>query len=310
MTCTQKISYRSADGKQNISASIWKPGGQPIAVLQIVHGMAEYIDRYDAFASFLTEQGFLVAGNDHLGHGYSVTADSELGYITAEKPDEAIVTDIHTLNRYLQRQYPNVPIFIFGHSMGSFAVRVFLQSYSDQVDGAILMGTSGPRPEIKAVLPLLAFLNRQDGRKKSAVLDHLLFDGYANAFPDDSYQSRYRWLNQNEGAIRAYEEDEKCGFPFTNNGLYALLALQDKGCSPNWSRRIRRSLPMLFINGEADPLCQGGAGTKKISLELRKHDFHHVIFQSYPNLRHELLHEQEKDTVHQDIHRWLKKQLK
>jgi alpha-beta hydrolase superfamily lysophospholipase len=309
MTCTQKISYLSADGEQNISASIWEPDGQPVAVLQLVHGMAEHIGRYDGLATFLTEQGFVVAGNDHLGHGDSVSADSELGYMTAGKPDEAIVTDIHTLNRYLHKQYPNVPLFILGHSMGSFAVRVFLQRYSDQVDGAILMGTSGPRPEIKVVLPLLALLNRQAGRKKNALLDQLIFAGYAKAFPDDAYQSRFCWLSKNAESVRRFEEDEKCGFLFTNNAFYGLLALQDKGCSLNWSRPIRRSLPMLFVNGEADPLAQGGAGTKRIKQELLKNGFEHVIFLSYPELRHEILHEKEKDLVHLDILHWLKKQL-
>lgn len=145
----EEIFFLSRDGKTKIHAVKWIPEGKPICILQIVHGMAEYIERYERLASVLTRQGILVTGEDHLGHGKSVGENGIYGYFCAHDPATVVVRDVHRLKKIVQEQYPGVPYLLLGHSMGSFILRNYLSRYGSGIDGAIVMGT-GMQP--KAVL--------------------------------------------------------------------------------------------------------------------------------------------------------------
>ena len=145
----EEIFFLSRDGKTKIHAVKWIPEGKPVCILQIVHGMAEYIERYERLASVLTRQGILVTGEDHLGHGKSVGENGIYGYFCAHDPATVVVRDVHRLKKMVQEQYPGVPYLLLGHSMGSFILRNYLSRYGSGIDGAIVMGT-GMQP--KAVL--------------------------------------------------------------------------------------------------------------------------------------------------------------
>ena len=136
-----EFTYPSHDGKTQIHAICWEPDEKPSAVLQISHGMVEYIDRYDEFAAFLTRQGYVVVGNDHLGHGKSVQDDSWLGYFAEKEGNKVVLRDIHRLRLMTQKRFPDVPYFILGHSMGSFIARNYLCRYGSGIDGAVIAGT-------------------------------------------------------------------------------------------------------------------------------------------------------------------------
>lgn len=137
----EEIFFLSRDGKTKIHAVKWIPEGKPVCILQIVHGMAEYIERYERLALVLTRQGILVTGEDHLGHGKSVGENGIYGYFCAHDPATVVVRDVHRLKKMVQEQYPGVPYLLLGHSMGSFILRNYLSRYGSGIDGAIVMGT-------------------------------------------------------------------------------------------------------------------------------------------------------------------------
>lgn len=305
----EKLAYSSSDGIHTVSASVWLPREEPRAMLQIVHGMAEYVDRYAEFAEFLTEHGILVAGNDHLGHGDSVKSLNDLGYISPENPDKVLVDDIHLLAKQMNEWYPDTPHIILGHSMGSFITRVFLQEHSADIDGAILMGTCGPQPEAALALPLVEKLDSHWSRSRNWGLNFFIFSPYLRAFPFDETRSIYRWISQNPENVRQYAADPRCGFCFTNNGFHALLALINRGCQKDWGKDVRRDLPLLFVGGEDDPLHQNGKGLQRIKKEMRKSHFTNAAFLSYPNMRHEILMEENREMVFKHLLMWLNRKI-
>lgn len=305
----QKFTYLSSDQQHTVSASVWRPVGRPRAMLQLVHGMAEYIDRYAEFAEFMAENGILVAGNDHLGHGDSVRSLNDLGYISPENPDDVLIADVHLMAKTMNEWYPAIPHIILGHSMGSFITRVFLQQYSQDIDGAILMGTSGPRPETSMALPLVQQLDNRWSRSRNWGLSFFIFSPYVRAFPFDESRSIFRWISQNPDNVQEYANDPRCGFCFTNNGFHALLSLIDRGCRKNWGEEVRRDLPLLFVCGEEDPLNERGKGVTRIKKEMKKSKFNNTAFLSYPNMRHEILMEENRKMVYQHLLGWLDRKI-
>ena len=131
----------SNDGVHKLHVVIWQPEENIRAVMQISHGMIEFIERYDGFARYLNEQGIVVIGNDHLGHGHTAGSDEDLGYFCPDRKSETVVKDLHTVTEYAKKEYPGIPYFLFGHSMGSFMARRYLMTYGDELTGAILCGT-------------------------------------------------------------------------------------------------------------------------------------------------------------------------
>ncbi|WP_325052384.1 alpha/beta fold hydrolase [Carnobacterium maltaromaticum] len=302
-----KLQFPSSNGVNQIFASCWKPEIEPIAVLQISHGMAEFIDRYTDFAEFLTSHGFLVVGNDHLGHGRSVAASSDFGYFSKKNSKDYVIEDIYTLHQLVKQDYPTLPYFLMGHSMGSFIVRNYLQKYGASVDGAIIMGTSGPKLETALILPILEVLNKLQPRKQNKWVDQLAFGSFNNYFPEDA--AEFAWLSENQENVQRYMNHPQTGFIFTNNGFLTLFTLLQDATKPGWAKPISRELPLLIISGEDDPVGQMGVGIRKVFRELEELDFVDVTFCSYPTMRHEILMETNHLLVYSDILDWLSKHL-
>lgn len=300
----------SMDETTDLNGVIWhsETNKTPKAIMQIVHGMSEYIERYDEFAKFLNENNILVVGHDHLGHGESVDIETpQYGYIAKGESAQILVEDTYQITNYIKKRYPTIPLFILGHSMGSFVLRNYLKAYSNKVDGAILMGTGGKREEVKMTKRLLKGLNTISPKAVNHAFHHMSFSSFNKKIKQPI--SSNAWLSKNEDNVLTYDADEKCGFTFTNNGFYTLINLIDGATQKNWFKTIQADLPILIVSGEKDPVGSYGKIPRKVAVELTDHYFSDVTLRLYHDLRHEILNEVEKEDVMNDIYDWLTNHL-
>lgn len=301
--------YLSADRKTQIHAVRWIPEGEIQAVLQISHGMVEFIERYEEFASYLAERGVLVTGNDHLGHGDSVRSRAEYGYFAKEKGNMVLLQDIHHLRRLTQKRYPQAPYFLLGHSMGSFLARQYLCLRGEGLAGAVIMGTGAkPRTLVKAGMAVCrAIASVRGWRHRSRLVDAMAFGGYNRRLKHP--RTDRDWLTREESLVDAYIADERCQFLFTLNGYYNLFYSLYCLSLPEYVARMPKELPVLFVAGEEDPVGDYGAGVKQVAEEFRQIGVKQVECHLYPEDRHEILNELDRKTVYEDLYRWMEKRI-
>ena len=304
--------FLSKDGKTKMHAVKWIPKSAKVrAVMQITHGMVEYIERYEEFACFLAEKGFVVAGHDHLGHGASVSDESQWGYFAAKKPSETVVADIYQVTRILQNQYPDCPYFILGHSMGSFLLRRYLTLHSEDVTGAVICGT-GSQPDILTgsgmLLCGLIGLFR-GGHYRSRLVTDLCFGKPYAQFDKTGEDISRNWLSKNEESIKAYYQDPRCTFIFTVNGYYGLFSTIYYDNHMRNISKIRKNLPVFFIAGEQDPVGNFGEGVKKAYAQYRQAGIRDVKMKLYKDDRHEILQENDRGKVFADIYQWCRRYM-
>lgn len=298
------IYYGSADGQTRIHGVEWLPEGKPVCLLQIVHGMAEYVDRYERLAAFLAKKGILVAGNDHLGHGKSVGAGHPYGFFCSRKAPATLVEDVHSLRVRLQREYPELPCLILGHSMGSFILRNYLCIHGEGLDGAILMGT-GMQPEsvLRFSRRLAGILTAIQGEKhKSGLINALAFGGYNRRIRHPA--SPMDWLSRDREEVKKYNADPLCGFTFTLNGFATLFALIARLYEKERLMRMPKELPVLFMAGREDPVGDYGRAVVKVCRSFRRLGMREVSLKLYENDRHELVNELDRELVWKDIQEW------
>lgn len=275
------------------------------ATLLIVHGMCEHSERYLAFAQFLASQGIAVMVYDQLGHGKTAKNDGHLGFFQEDYPAQALLKDVVIMADRLQQEYPNLPHFIMGHSMGSFIVRNVLSHHSHRFSGAILMGTADQDLSIKALLPISKVLNKVAPHHKNALFGKTMNTLLNAKLQDNLYNSPFSWISDNVENIQAYESDPLCGFDFTNNGFMALFSLMDKAINQKWYANIQRDFPLLLVSGEDDPVGNMGKGIRRLKQRLSDQGFSNVSMYLYANMRHEPLQEKEKQMAYEDILQWL-----
>lgn len=299
--------FLSSDHKTTSHFICWEPQGGKVGTVQIIHGMAEYIERYHDFAKYLNELGFVVVGHDHLGHGQSVLeAESKHGYFGETEPITFVLDDIDQIKEWIENNYPDLPHFMLGHSMGSFALRNYLQLYKADISGAIFMGTGKKASMLPLALSLTKGLNVTAPKKTNKWLDHLAFGSFSKQFPENG---RFNWLSKNQENVKNYETDSLTGFTFTNNGFYTLFRLVDGANQNGWAQNIDQDLPVLVISGEQDPVGDFGIGPRKVAKELDEAGIKDVSLVLFADLRHEILFENEKIEVYKAISNWLKKRL-
>lgn len=307
----EELYFDSRDGETRIHAVKWIPDGDPVCILQIVHGMAEYVERYDRLAQKLAAEGILVTGEDHLGHGGSTTGrDKEvshpLGYFCRRDPATVVVRDVHRLKKMVQEQYPGVPYLILGHSMGSFITRNYLCRYGSGIDGAIIMGTGmQPRAVVRTAKGLSWLLGKLQGDKHvSRLVDKLAFGGYNKRI--DHPATGMDWLSRDAKEVRKYLEDPLCGFTFTLNGFSTLFELIDRLYDPDYLKKMPAELPVLFVAGDCDPVGDYGAAVRSVAESFRALGMKHVDCKLYAGMRHELVNEIDRELVDSDILEWVK----
>lgn len=298
MSYTKLIgTYLSSDGSTEVQYYLYLPEGNPSAILQISHGMKEYIERYEAegFVTAMTDAGFVVCGNDHLGHGNTAT-ETTLGHFTAYKH---LTEDLHTLNGIVRRRYPSLPYVLLGHSMGSFAARDYMVAYSD-IDGVIVMGTSAGHEPLGLGKAIASLIGKVKGKEhRSPLLLSLSWRGYNRGL--EAEKDRYSWLSRDPDVRRRYGADPKCNFLLSAAAWHAVYEMMQAVCDPAWVEQVPLSLPVYLLSGEADPLAEGGEGIEELYAELENRELNVLKKKLYAGARHEILNDYCRTEVYEDI---------
>lgn len=305
MSREEHFYFTSSEGSVRIHGVRWIPDGDVRAVVQLVHGMSEYIERYREFAQFLAERGIVVVGHDHLGHGESAPSGESLGYFAKKQGNVAMVRDMHKVLCMTKKQYGSVPYVMFGHSMGSFLTRQYLCCHGTELDAAVICGTGNqPEPVVRAGLLVCRAEAALFGwHYRSRLMNWMMFGSFNAKFRPNRTSSD--WLCRDEAVVDRYIADPKCGFAFTLNGYYNLLLGLYKIGRREYLERMPRDLPVLFIAGDKDPVGNFGKGVREVEQTFREVGMRDVECRLYPESRHELLNDLDRHEVYGDVLKWL-----
>ena len=308
----EELSFPSADGRSTIRALVWWPalaaGTRARGVVQVIHGMAEHVERYDALARLFASRGFVVCGDDHAGHGASCDPDG-YGCLPARGGAEALVADEHTLRRLVtERMGSDAPYLLLGHSLGSYIARVYLAEHGEGLSGVILSGTGTlPVAVSWAGHALARLICAVRGEKyRSKLLDGMGVGAYARAVPGPS---GCEWLSHNEKNVATYVADPRCGFMFSAGGYAAVTKLTARACSLAWARRAPHDVPLLFVSGAEDPVGDNGRGVRAAAELARRAGQRHVDVHIYEGMRHEIFNEDDGGRVMADVLSWVEERL-
>ncbi|MGP1544468.1 MAG: alpha/beta fold hydrolase [Candidatus Fimenecus sp.] len=303
----KKFSFKSSSDLCNINGVCIAPDNisDVKAVIQITHGMAEHKERYFGFMEKLCDAGFASYIIDLLGHGESVESSNDLGYF-GNRMEQNLLDDMKTLNDLIHSEYPETPIFMFGHSMGSFLTRAYTSIYESSVKAAVYCGTSGANPIVPIAIKLAEIQIKKNGEKsKGDFLNKIAFASY-NKKTDK--RTPFDWLSVNTENVDEYISDKLCGFTFTNNGFLTLFRLVKYIQSPEWYEKVPNDMPLYLIAGSDDPVGSYGKGVKSVYRKLLESG-HKVKFKLWTGDRHEILLENNADEVISDVIDWYKKTL-
>ena len=296
----QNFYFKSTNKETKVHGICWVPeNGKVRAVLQIVHGMVEYVDRYDDFARFLC---IAVVGDDHLGHGDSVASQDDWGYF-GDNGFECIVNDVRKIQKQFKKRFPGVPYYILGHSMGSFLTRCFLIQYGKEVDGAIIMGTGYHSVPVavfgKGLTRVMAAV--KGWKYRSRFVNKMAFGSYNKGFAPA--RTDFDWITRDEAMVDAYIAEPRCQFVFTLNGYHEMF----KGLA--FIAQKSNLKKMLFISGGDDSVGGKGQGVQKVydMFVLAGMENMDIIF--YEGGRHEILNEINRKEVYDDLYDWLNKEI-
>ena len=303
------FTFPSSTGKNTIHARKCVPDGKVRGVVQIAHGIAEYIDRYDPFMSFLADNGFVAVGNDHLGHGKSIAKPEEQGIFAEENGWDYVVSDMDKLHDLTAAEYPNVPYIFFGHSMGSFLTRTYMIRHPDKPTLAVICGT-GHQAKIMvwagytmANMQVKSKGPRGDGKQ----LNDIAFGSYTKGY--DEVRTPFDWLNRDPAQVDKYINDPLCGFvakvSLFRDMMGGIKFIQD----PANAAKMNKNTPVLFISGGADPVGENGKGVDRAYKFFCSAGMKDVTEKIYPGARHEILNEINKDEVMNDILNWINEKL-
>ena len=297
MAACEKFTFSSTAGPA-LDARLWRPEGAPRAVVQLVHGMAEHMDRYDPVARRLNRAGLAVIGHTHLGHGPRAQRQ---GYFADHDGWQRLIDDVHRLRGIAQEQFPGLPYLMLGHSMGSFDTRCYLQEHGEGLAGAMLSGTGHfDRKTVTAALAAANLVCLLGGaRKPSALIDRLAFGGYNKPFAP--CRTDFDWLSRADAEVDKYVADPYCGFLFTGSGYRELFRGLKRLTDLEALRRMPKELPLLLFSGDSDPVGGMGRGVEQVAREMRDAGMEHVEVRLYPGGRHEILNETNRDEVVRDV---------
>jgi len=295
--------------KTNDSVTIfyhqWVPKKGLKAVVQIAHGMAEHSKRYNRFAGVLTKKGFAVYANDHRGHGKTAGSLENVGYFADENGWRLVVEDMHTLTQIIKKNHPGLPVFLFGHSMGSFLSRNYIFLFGKEIKGVILSGTGGNPGLLGKIGHFIAKReSRNKGKKfRSPLLKKLSFGKFNNAFKPN--RTEFDWLSRDDAEVDKYVDDPYCGGDFTAGFYEDLLSGINAINNTKNIKKIPKNLPVYLFSGAMDPVGNKGKGVKQVFKSYQKAGIRDVTMKLYENGRHEMLNETNREEVFKDVLTWL-----
>ena len=304
-----EFTFPSADGKTAIHAVEWAPEEAPRGVLLLSHGLSEHILRYEHFAEFLTGQGFAAVGHDHLGHGTSVAEGAPRLYFGPRGSWSWVVQDLYTRRTLAGQRFPGVPVFLLGHSMGSFLARTYLIRYPGTVTGAILMGTGQMAPAVVAGGRVIAAeeARRVGEDHPSPLVTRLSFETYNRRFAPN--RTDFDWLAANAESVDRYLEDPLCGGETTIGLFREILYGIDFIARRENLKKMNLNTPVIFLSGQEDPVGDMGKGVRRAYESFRRAGVRDVEMKLYPGLRHEILNEARRGDVYRDILKWMERVL-
>ncbi len=287
----------------------WDEVESPLGVVQISHGMAEHLSRYTEFAEFLNCNRFIVYGHDHRGHGDSAKTEEDYGYLSHEEGWHKLVSDLNLMTLKIKEDYPSLPIYLFGHSMGSFALRDYLTQYGNNIDGAIICGT-GNNPNWLNHLALWFAkreCNQKGPRHRSTLMTKLSFGSYNKKFKPN--KTDFDWLSRDEIQVYKYIEDSECGKIFTAQFYVDFLTGIIQLSKQENVNKIPKDKPYLFISGQDDPLSKNGQAIQFVSDQFKRAGISRVQMKMYPGARHELTNEVNRQEIYSDVLFWINENI-
>ena len=296
--------YFDSCGKGKIHYCRWTPEGQPRAILQLVHGIAERVERYDDFARYLNTLGYLVVAEDHMGHGGSIGENGVRGYFHGGW--FTAVDDTYKLMQDTMKENPGLPYVLFGHSMGSFMARTSLAKYPDSgIAAAVICGTCGqPTFALPVLIKVLDGMCKKNGEETpDEKLDNMIFGGYNKHIPDA--RTPKDWLTRDDKIVDAYVADPLCGFVASCGLLRDMMQGIYYIQQTKHLKQMKSHLPVLFIAGGEDPVGSYGKGVEQAASNFRKAGMVNVACKIYPECRHEILNELNRQEVYEDVAKWL-----
>ena len=310
MITRKEFNFNSSDRISNIYGCIWIDENKTEykGIIQLIHGMAEHILRYENFACFLASKGYVVCGNDHIGHGRSAKNIDDLGYFGEGKYNYVkLIKDIHHVNVMVKNMFPKLPITVIGHSMGSFLGRSFVYRYPEYIKSAVFIGTSGSNPLIATGIKICSIkMDRGKGKERGNFVNKLAFGAYNSRY--ENKNTDFDWICSDDNVVNEFIEDEKCGFIFTYAGYNDLFSVLKEVSSKEWYKGFDKRIPVLLVSGSEDPVGNFGKGVREVYRKLKKESVDTDII-IYKGMRHEVLNEKNKFKVYSDIEKWICKKM-
>lgn len=317
----KEYSFLSNNKYSDIYVKMWIPKGEIKAILQLSHGMNEHMGRYDEFANYLASNGIMVVGNDHMGHGNSVSTPDDYGYFAipiiggTKKQREKYsssnlcVMDMYQITKTVKKHYPGIPYFVLGHSMGSMLSQRYVMNYGKAIDGLILTGVV--HVDKKLVLPgrimckLITFLKGE--RYRSKLYNFVIFGKYLSRIKNP--KTKYDWLCTNENAVNDFINDEKCRFSFTMNGFKVLTSTYEYIVKERNLARVPKDLKVLILSGSEDPCGNYGEYASVLRDNYKSFGIKDVSDKLYMDCRHELTNEKIKYEMFEDVKNWIEDRI-
>ena len=303
--------FESCNGRTANTCYFYLPAsGKPRAVVQLSHGMCEYVERYEHLADFLCGRDIALIGHDHPGHGRSAPDAGELGFIDEKNGADLMTADLRRMHLIIRERFPEIPVFLLGHSMGSFVARDYLSRWADGLSGAIICGTAGPNPAAAAGIRLAnGMIRRKGSHYRSELLNSIAFGAYNKPFGPDLPTS-YEWISSDRELVDRYAADPLCTYIFTAAGFRDLFTSLERVSRPEWARSVPAGLPLYIIAGEQDPVGDFGKGVRRVASRLIEAGTRDLTLRLYPGDRHEIFNEQDRETVFAELAGWLESRIR
>ncbi|MBP3605600.1 MAG: alpha/beta fold hydrolase [Clostridia bacterium] len=300
-----EISFLSADEKHTIFGEIYEPvSGQVRGVVQLAHGMTDYVARYEWLAGALTARGYVFAGHCHLGHGKSAGREEDLGYFAKKNGVTFLLKDMHRMNKLLRAAYPGKPQIVLGHSMGSFIARLFVAAHPHSMDACVILGTGGKNPLQPMGVALCSLLALFCGdRHRSRFVSGMAFGSYNKRF--DPAEGATAWLTRDRERVKTYKTDPYCSVTFTLSAYRDLFRMLGACNSGRWYKEYPKNMPTLLMSGDMDPVGNYGKGVTEVYRRLLLAGCSNVSMQLYEGARHELFNEINREEFAEDLCRFL-----
>lgn len=300
-----EYTYPSKDGVHTIYAELYTPKTESAkGIIQLAHGMIDHIGRYKELAEYLCAEGYILAGNHHLGHGKSAGKSDDFGYFAKSDGVDLLIADMHTLNKHLRETFPTLPLVIMGHSMGSFLARLYVEAHPHSMSGVIIHGTAGPNkllPFGKALAKLVRAFHGD--RYRSPLVKKLAFGAYNSKFPKEDGENA--WLTRDVSMVEDRKTDKYTSFTFTISAYLDLFKMIGDCNDKNWFKEYPKEIPTLIQSGGMDPVGNYGKGVDYVYKHLLMAGADNVKLKMYEGARHELFNETCRDEVFSDMVEWL-----